>query len=165
MLLSRHRKAYNLWRVLYMNTRYFSLVLGIVFLLIGIAGFVPGLLHSPEHTGDVEVTQSFGRLMGLFPVNALHNVVHIIFGIWGIAAYRSYTGAKGYSKAVAVIYAVLAIMGFIPGLNTTFGLIPLYGHDIWLHAVIAIAAAYFGFVATDRTVGYSSTTTTTNHRI
>ena len=148
-----------------MNTRYFSLVLGIVFLLIGIAGFVPGLMHSPETAADVEVTQNFGRLMGLFPVNALHNVVHIAFGIWGIAAYRSYTGAQGYSKAVAVIYAVLAIMGIIPGLNTTFGLIPLYGHDIWLHAVIAIAAAYFGFVATDRSVGHSSTTATTNHRI
>jgi hypothetical protein len=147
-----------------MNTRYFSLVLGIIFLLIGIAGFIPGLLQTPEPAADVEVTQSFGRLMGLFPVNALHNLVHIIFGIWGIAAYRSYTGARGYSKAVAIIYAVLAVMGLIPGLNTTFGLIPLYGHDIWLHAVIAIAAAYFGFVATDREVGHS-TTTTTSHRI
>jgi hypothetical protein len=148
-----------------MNTRYFSLVLGIIFLLIGIAGFVPGLLQTPEPAADVEVTQSFGRLMGLFPVNALHNLVHIIFGIWGIAAYRSYTGARGYSKAVAVIYAVLAVMGLIPRLNTTFGLIPLYGHDIWLHAVIAIAAAYFGFVASDREVGHSTTTTTTSHRI
>lgn len=165
MLLSRHRNTYNLWRTLYMNTRYFSLVLGIVFLLIGIAGFIPGLLHGPGHTGDVEVTQSFGLLMGLFPVNALHNVVHIAFGIWGIAAYRSYTGARGYSQAVAVIYAVLAVMGIIPGLNTTFGLVPLYGNDIWLHAVIAIAAAYFGFVAKDREVDYSSTATTTNHRI
>jgi len=147
-----------------MNTRYFALVLGIIFLLVGIAGFVPGLLQTPEPAADVQVTQSFGRLMGLFPVNALHNVVHIVFGIWGIAAYRSYTGARGYSKAVAIIYAVLAVMGIIPGLNTTFGLIPLYGHDIWLHAVIAIAAAYFGFVATDREVGHS-TTTTTSHRI
>jgi Domain of unknown function (DUF4383) len=148
-----------------MSTRYFSLVLGIIFLLVGIAGFVPGLLQTPEPAADVEVTQSFGRLMGLFPVNALHNLVHIIFGIWGIAAYRSYTGARGYSKAVAIIYAVLAVMGLIPGLNTTFGLIPLYGHDIWLHAVIAIAAAYFGFVASDREVGHSTATTTTSHRI
>jgi hypothetical protein len=148
-----------------MSTRYFALVLGIIFLLVGIAGFVPGLLQTPEPATDVEVTQSFGRLMGLFLVNALHNLVHIIFGIWGIAAYRSYTGARGYSKAVAIIYAVLAVMGLIPGLNTTFGLIPLYGHDIWLHAVIAIAAAYFGFVASDREVGHSTTTTTTSHRI
>jgi hypothetical protein len=148
-----------------MSTRYFSLVLGIIFLLIGIAGFVPGLLHTPEPAADVEVTQSFGRLMGLFPVNALHNLVHIIFGIWGIVAYRSYTGARGYSKAVAIIYAVLAVMGIIPGLNTTFGLIPLYGHDVWLHALIAVAAAYFGFVASDREIGQSTTTTTTTRRV
>ena len=134
-----------------MSTRYFSLALGIIFLLIGIAGFVPGL-YTPESAADVAVTESFGRLMGLFPVNALHNIVHIIFGIWGIAAYRSYSGARGYSRAVAIIYAVLAVMGIIPGLNTTFGLIPLYGHDIWLHALIAIAAAYFGFVASDREI-------------
>ncbi|QQP92085.1 DUF4383 domain-containing protein [Skermanella sp. TT6] len=147
-----------------MSTRYFSLVLGIVFLLIGVAGFVPGLMHMPEHTADVEVTENFGRLFGLFPVNILHNVVHIAFGIWGIAAYRSYAGARSYSRAVAVIYAVLAVMGLIPGLNTTFGLIPLYGHDVWLHAVIAIAAAYFGFAAKDTEVGHNTTTTTT-HRI
>src|SRR3954451_12035266 len=144
-----------------MSTRYFSLVLGIVFLLIGIAGFIPGLLQTPEHAADVQVTQSFGRLMGLFPVNALHNLVHIIFGIWGIAAYRSYSGARGYSKVVAIVYALLTIMGLIPGLNTTFGLIPLYGNDIWLHALIAIAAGYFGFVATDREVGGTASTTTT----
>lgn len=147
-----------------MNTRYFSLVLGIVFLLVGVAGFIPGLMHMPEQAADVEVTENFGRLFGLFPVNILHNIVHIIFGIWGIAAYRSYAGARVYSRAVAVIYAVLAVMGFIPGLNTTFGLIPLYGNDIWLHAVIAIAAAYFGFAAKDTEVGRNTTTTTT-HRI
>ncbi|WP_158045648.1 DUF4383 domain-containing protein [Skermanella pratensis] len=148
-----------------MSTRYFSLVLGIVFLLVGIAGFIPGLMHMPEQAADVEVTENFGRLFGLFPVNALHNIVHIIFGIWGIAAYRSYAGARGYSRAVAVIYAVLAVMGFIPGLNTTFGLIPLYGNDIWLHAVIAIAAAYFGFAVKDTEVSRSNTATTTTHRI
>ncbi|UEM23877.1 DUF4383 domain-containing protein [Skermanella mucosa] len=147
-----------------MSTRYFSLVLGIVFLLVGVAGFIPGLMHMPEQAADVEVTENFGRLFGLFPVNILHNIVHIIFGIWGIAAYRNYGGARVYSRAVAVIYAVLAVMGFIPGLNTTFGLIPLYGNDIWLHAVIAIAAAYFGFMVKDTEVGHSTTTTTT-HRI
>ncbi|HET9023794.1 MAG TPA: DUF4383 domain-containing protein, partial [Burkholderiaceae bacterium] len=51
-----------------------------------------------------------------------------------------------YFKAVAIIYAVLGVMGFIPGLRSTFGLIPLYGNDIWLHFVLAAVAAYFGFV-------------------
>ena len=127
------------------TVRYFALVLGIIFIVIGIAGFVPGFLAEPVPENDVVAEGAFGRLFGLFPVNWLHNLVHVAFGVWGIAVYRRFYAARTYAKAVAVIYAVFAIMGFIPMLNTTFGLIPLYGHDIWLHLLIAAAAAYFGF--------------------
>ncbi|HEX2525304.1 MAG TPA: DUF4383 domain-containing protein [Geminicoccus sp.] len=133
-----------------MRTRYFALVYGIVFLLVGIAGFIPGLVTYHEPAADVAATGEAGTamhglLLGLFPVNALHNIVHIVFGAWGLAAYRSFTGARTYARVVAIVYAVLAVMGLIPGLDTTFGLIPLYGHDIWLHIVLAAVAAYFGF--------------------
>jgi hypothetical protein len=53
---------------------------------------------------------------------------------------------RGYAKTVAVVYLVLALMGVFPFLNTTFGLVPIYGHDIWLHALLGGVAAYFGFV-------------------
>ena len=43
-----------------------------------------------------------------------------------------------------MLYAVLAVMGFIPGVNTVFGSVPLFGHDVWLHALTAAIAAYFG---------------------
>jgi hypothetical protein len=128
-----------------MKTRTFSLIIAIVFLLIGIAGFVSGLLTPPDPAHDLKVQSHFGFLMGLFPVNILHDAVHILFGIGGILAYRSFSGARAYSKVVAVVYAVFTVMGLIPGLDTTFGLVPLYGNDIWLHAVIAIVAAWFGF--------------------
>lgn len=126
-----------------MAIRYFALAYGIVFLLVGAAGFVPGLVTAPETAApDAETV---GRLFGLFPVNALHNIVHIVFGIWGLAAYRSLSNARIYARSVAVIYAVLAVMGLIPMLRTVFGLIPLYGHDVWLHIVLAVVAAYFGW--------------------
>lgn len=86
------------------------------------------------------------RTGNLFPVNWLHNLVHLAFGVWGLVASRGFGGARGYARAVAVIYAVLAVMGLIPVLRTTFGLIPLYGHDIWLHFAIAAVAAVFGFM-------------------
>ncbi|HMA16729.1 MAG: DUF4383 domain-containing protein [Bacteroidota bacterium] len=124
-----------------MALRYFALVYGLVFLLVGVAGFIPGLVQ-PAGEG-----MAHGMLLGLFPVNALHNLVHIVFGIWGLAAYRSLTGARLYARAVAVIYAIFAVMGLIPGLQTLFGLVPLYGHDIWLHALLAAVAAYFGWIA------------------
>lgn len=145
-----------------MRTRYFALVYGIVFLAIGIAGFIPGLVAPPQPTADVAAETGFGRLFGLFPVNWLHNLVHIAFGIWGLAAYRAFSQARLYARSVAVIYAVLAIMGLIPVLNTTFGLIPLYGHDIWLHVVLAAVAAYFGFAPESRVEGRVPATTTTH---
>ena len=63
----------------------------------------------------------------------------------GLGAYRSFSGARLYARATAIVYGLLTIMGLIPGLNTVFGLLPLHGHDVWLHALLAIIAAYFGF--------------------
>ena len=51
-----------------------------------------------------------------------------------------------YARTVAVIYGVLTVLGLIPATSTTFGLVPIYGNDVWLHAGLAIVAAYFGFV-------------------
>lgn len=131
-----------------MPIRYFALVYGIVFLLVGLAGFVPAFV-TPYETGDPElaINASSGLLFGLFPVNILHNVVHVAFGIWGIAAYRSLGGSLTYARAVAVVYAIFAVMGFIPGLNTVFGLVPLHSHDVWLHILLALPAVYFGWFA------------------
>jgi hypothetical protein len=127
-------------------TRTFALLFGIVFLAVGVLGFVPGLVHTPASGHNVTMTQNYGDLLGLFPVNMLHNVVHILFGIWGLLAYRSLGGATTYFRSVAIIYAVLTILGLIPAFDTTFGLIPIYGNDVWLHALLAIVGAYFGWV-------------------
>jgi hypothetical protein len=60
------------------------------------------------------MTQGYGDLLGLFPVNMLHNVVHLLFGLWGMLAYRSLGGAKDLLPGVAIIYAVLTVLGLIP---------------------------------------------------
>jgi hypothetical protein len=108
-------------------------------------GSDPTATSKPTAKG-LAVTAAHGRLFGLFPVNVLHNLVHLGFGVWGILAYRSVTSSFLYARAVAIIYAVFVLMGLIPVVNTVFGLLPLHGHDIWLHAVLAGAAAYFGFM-------------------
>lgn len=136
-----------------MSTRTFALVMGIILLVSGIAGFVPGLVHESQPAPTAPTAQpaadaAYGYLFGLFPTNALHNIFHLLWGVFGLIAYRSFSGARTFARVTAVVYAVLTVLGFIPGLNTLFGLIPLYGHDVWLHALITIAAAYFGFAAT-----------------
>lgn len=134
-----------------MNVRTFALLFGIVFVAVGGAGFVPGLVHSaPAHEG-MTMTRGYGLLLGLFPINILHNVVHLAFGLWGMASYGSAGAARTYFRGVAIIYGVLTVMGLVPALNTTFGLVPIYGHDVWLHAVLALAGAYFGWVHRDTT--------------
>ena len=140
-----------------MKTRYFALVAGIVYLLVGIVGFVPGVLSppgvmTPDDGHGLAVVALQGRLMGLFPVNVLHDLVHLLIGIWGIVAYYSFERARLFARALAIIYALFAMMGLIPRLDTVFGLVPLYGHDVWLHAITALVAAYFGWGAIDRAV-------------
>lgn len=135
-----------------MNARHFALVLGLVYTVVGVAGFIPALLSAPEVTAPaINVDTLHGRLLGLFPVNILHTVVHLGTGLWGLYAAKSLGSAVSFAKALAVIYIVLTVMGLIPGLNTVFGLIPIYGHDVWLHAGTAIVAAYFGFSRSART--------------
>jgi hypothetical protein len=86
-------------------------------------------------------------------VNILHNIVHLLFGVWGVLAYKSLSGAKTYARVVAVAYGLLIVMGLIPATNTTFGLVPIFGNDVLLHVFLAAPAAYFGFVHRDRVSG------------
>lgn len=91
-------------------------------------------------------TMQMGLLLGVFPVNLLHNVVHIVFGIWGIMAARSFGAAKTFATVGGVIYLVLAVVGyFVPGM--AFGLLPLGGNDIWLHALLGIILVAVGVSA------------------
>jgi uncharacterized protein DUF4383 len=105
-------------------------IFGVGFLLVGILGFVTG-----GTTMDASM-ETAPRLLGLFPVNLLHNVVHCLFGIWGLAASRSPDGAITFARVGGAIYVVLAVLGLIA--PTTFGLIPIGGNDVWLHAVLGL---------------------------
>jgi hypothetical protein len=125
----------------------FAKIYGILFLAVGVLGFIPGIVQPPSGSPALAVEWGHGRLLGLFPVNVTHNLVHILIGIWGIVAARSLAAALTYARGVAIIYGVLTVLGLIPATYTLFGLAPIHGHDVWLHALSAIAAAYFGFIA------------------
>jgi hypothetical protein len=131
------------------TTRRFALIFGIVFLLVGIAGFIPGITTQHSHP-DVMVTTGLGAVLGLFAVNVLHNAAHLLFGVYGLIASRSDGASRTYGKVVALGYGLLAVMGLLTTMNmhTLFGFVPLYGHDVWLHAGLAAVAAYFGFFHT-----------------
>ena len=127
------------------NTRTFALVLGLGFIVAAIAGFFPS--PPPPDAPPLVMEHGHGLALGILPVNTLHNLVHLLFGILGLAAYGGMFAARGYARLVAVAYLALAGLGLLPATNTTLGLIPIYGADVALHAVIGLAAAYFGFMA------------------
>jgi hypothetical protein len=130
-----------------MDVRSFAFVYGIVFLVTGIAAFFPALV-TPHANSDHEllIQQGAGDFLGLFPTNVLHNVGHAAVGAWGLLVCRSQSAALAYARIVAVGLVLVVIMGFIPRLDTLFGLVPLYGGYIWFHAALAPGAAYFGFL-------------------
>ena len=116
-----------------------AMIFGVVFIIVGLLGFY--------YTGmnmQAEPDKSH-YLLGMFPVNALHNIVHVLFGVWGILAARSWNGAVTYAKTGGIIYILLAVLGFIS--PSAFGLIPIGGNDIWLHAVLGVVLAAVGFTA------------------
>ncbi|OGA56651.1 MAG: hypothetical protein A3G81_10315 [Betaproteobacteria bacterium RIFCSPLOWO2_12_FULL_65_14] len=137
-----------------MTTRTFALIFGIAYLGAGLLGLMPGLLTPmPADAPPTRFDVMQGELLGLFPVNMLHTAVHLAIGAWGLMAFMGWLGTRTYARSLAVIYAVLGIMGLVPALDTMFGLTPLYGHDVWLHLGTAAVAAFFGFAAREQESG------------
>lgn len=129
-----------------MTAQRFAAVIGTFFLAVGVLGFIPGFRTAAPGEGlGLTVQTGFGYLLGLFAVNVLHNFVHLGVGVWGLVASGTMPSTLQFSRGLAILYGTLTIMGVIPGLNTMLGLAPLFGHNIWLHAVTALAAAYYGY--------------------
>lgn len=123
--------------------RYTAISLGLLFLLLGLAGFVPAFVAPSV---NVTAEPGFGYIFGLFPTNYFHNAIGILVGVWGIAAFTSLTGSIVFNRIFAILYAAGAILGLLPFANTLFGLTPLFGNNIWLNAITAAIAFYYGFI-------------------
>lgn len=131
-----------------MKTSTFALIAGIAYLVLGLLGLVPAALTPPPaEAPPPSFAVLYGYLLGLWPVNVLHSALHIAIGFWGLCAWTQKCSATAYARAIAVAFAVLAVLGALPGLNTLFGMMPIHGHDVWLHAGTALAAFYFGWRA------------------
>jgi len=129
-----------------MRTEIFALFVGMVYLSAGLLGLIPAaLMPPPVDAPPTKVTLLYGYLLGLFPVNLPHSAVHIAIGAWGLVAWRRVATSMLFARSLAIFYAALAVMGLIPEMNTLYGILPLHGHDVWLHAITAGVAIYFGW--------------------
>jgi hypothetical protein len=132
-----------------MNAPLISRIFGVLFLIAGIAGFLPFAAVAPPAPVDANYLQLnffYRDLFGMFPVNAVHDGLHIFLGLWGLLAGSRFAWAVSYCRFVAVFYFFIVILGIIPITNTLFGLVPIYGWDVGLHAIAALVCAYGGFM-------------------
>jgi hypothetical protein len=121
-------------------------ILGLLFIVAAIAGFVPWFAPNPPPDAQVvTLDAAYRMLFAVFPVNMVHDLLHLIFGVWGVVASYRFNAAVFYLRSVAWIYLILVIFGAIPILNTLFGVAPIYGWDVALHALLALLAAYGGY--------------------
>lgn len=121
-----------------------ALVFGLVFLLVGVAGFIPGVTQNHD-TLMFAGHESEAMLLGLFQVSVLHNMVHLLFGIVGLAVAARAVASRMYLIWGGVIYAVLWIYGlFTAGMTDPLNFVPLNTADNWLHAGLAVAMILLG---------------------
>lgn len=135
-----------------MSIRRFALIGGVVMFVMGILALVPDLSRTAAYLPELQVTNSYGVFLGLFPMNIFNKLALIAFGIAGVMSARAESPltAVKYSRTVALVMGTLAVFGFIPGLNTLYGYWPLFGGEILAHGAFAVLGAYFGYAVPAR---------------
>ena len=122
-----------------------ALAVGAVFLLVGILGFIPGLTTSYDQMA-VAGPDSHAKLLGLFEVSVLHNLVHLLFGVAGIALARSRDTARWFLIGGGVIYLVLWVYGLVVGAESAANFVPVNSADNWLHLLLGVGMLGLGFL-------------------
>lgn len=128
-----------------------ALAVGAVFLLVGVLGFIPGVTTHYDML-TVAGHHSGALLLGLFNVSVLHNIVHLAFGIAGVALARTVAGARGFLIVGGIIYAVLWIYGLVIDRHSAANFVPVNSADNWLHLGLAIGMLALGLLVGRRVV-------------
>ena len=122
-----------------------AFLVGAVFLVVGVLGFVPGI------TTDTDMLSWAGhhsgaKLLGIFDVSVLHNIVHAAFGVAGLALARTFAGARGFLIGGGVIYLVLWLYGLVIDHESAANFVPVNTADNWLHLALGISMLVLGTV-------------------
>jgi hypothetical protein len=113
-----------------------ALVFGAIYLLVGVLGLIPFFGGS--------YTQTDNNLLGFVPINLLHNIVHLVIGLAGLAAAATVAASRRYGQIFGVVLLALGILGVF--VSNPFNLVPIGGFDIAIHLATGAILAYFGFV-------------------
>jgi hypothetical protein len=122
-----------------------ALVVGAVFLLVGVLGFIPGIT---THYSDMAFAghESGAKLLGIFQVSVLHNIVHLLFGVAGLVMSRTESGAVAFLIGGGAIYLVLWLYGLLVSESSSANFVPLNNADDWLHLLLGLGMIALGLV-------------------
>jgi len=123
---------------------------GAVFLLVGILGFVPGVTTNLYDGLEIAGYEGNAMLLGVFEVSVLHNIVHLLFGVAGLAMARRVDTARTYLIGGGAIYLVLWIYGLLIEEQSAANFVPLNDADNWLHLFLGVAMIALGLATRDR---------------
>jgi hypothetical protein len=122
---------------------------GAVFLLVGILGFVPGVTSNYD-TMTFASHESEAELLGIFQVSILHNLVHLLFGVAGLAAARQVRNVVPYLVGGGIIYLALTVYGVLIDHDSAANFVPVNSADNWLHLVLGAGMVALGLVVQRR---------------
>jgi hypothetical protein len=124
-----------------------AMIVGAVFLLVGVLGFIPGITTDYD-TMKFASHDSEAKLLGVFQISILHNLVHLAFGVAGVAMARTASAARTFLLAGGAVYLVLWVYGMFVGHHSSANFVPLNTADDWLHFALGIGMITLGTVLT-----------------
>jgi hypothetical protein len=122
-------------------------IAGVVFLFVGIAGFVPGVTTDLYDGLEFAGGEGTAELFGTFEVSVLHNLVHGLFGLAGLALAGTASGARTFLVGGGALYLALFLVGLAGGGEW----LPTNRADDWLHLALGLAMVGVGFATARNT--------------
>ena len=117
--------------------------------MVGILGFVPGVTTD---FGDISFAghESEAKLLGIFQVSILHNIVHLLFGVAGLAAARAFEASRTFLVGGGVVYLALWLYGLVIDQGSDANFVPVNTADNWLHFGLGVGMIGLGLALAGR---------------
>ncbi len=130
-----------------MSNKSFTRGIGIIYLILGICGFIPWMVHTATPLGEPKTILHYGYLFNGFPMNWLLAGLFVVIGMFALrASMKIARSSRRFERILFTVAMVLMVCGFLPGFSNMWGIMPLFGMTDGLFLATAMFTFYFAFV-------------------